>query len=429
MGRRINVTTMPFARGFLYFIPITCKFIQRFFGTKMKRIVMKFGGSSVATADKIKDVAQVILNRKKTCDQVVVVLSAMGKTTDNMIEMAEELSRNPNPRETDLLISTGEIISASLMTIYFNFLGIDTVALTGFQAGIRTVGSHGRSKIDKIDSKRIEDELKEGKIVIVAGFQGINESGDITTLGRGGSDTSAVALAAVLGAECEIYTDVRGIYTVDPRVRKHAKKIDRLTYEETLEMANLGAKVIEPRSVAMAEKFSVPLYIALNTGDVKGTNIGKEESMEKKVITNISKTDNVLLTIINESSDKESGITECFKNLADKDINIDMIGHTRNKDGNKIISFTTDLTNKAIVEEILNSMEMDFEVVANLSKVSLIGSAMRSQVGIAARAFRVLHDEKIESYEVSTSEISISYLIDVDKGNQLVNVFADEFNL
>lgn len=390
---------------------------------------MKFGGSSVATTDKIRDVAQVILNRKKTCDQVVVVLSAMGKTTDNMIRMAEELSKNPSPREMDLLMSTGEMISASLMAIHFKSLGIDSVALTGFQAGIKSVGNYGKSKIDRIDSKRIEDELRDGKIVIVAGFQGINESGEITTLGRGGSDTSAVALAAVLRADCEIYTDVKGIYTVDPRIRKHAKKIEQLNYEETLEMANLGAKVIESRSVAMAEKFSVPLYIALNTGDTEGTYIRKEDAMEKNVVTNISKKDNVLLTIINESFDKEYRIIECLKNLAAGDINIDMISHARDKDGNQILSFTTDLASKALVEEILSAMEINFEVVVNLTKVSLIGSAMRNQVGVAARAFGVLYDQKIEYYEVSTSEISVSYLVDVDKGNQLVNAFADEFNL
>lgn len=395
----------------------------------MKRVVMKFGGSSVATTDKIKDVAQVILNRKKTCDQLVVVLSAMGKTTDNMISMAEELAENPSPREMDLLMSTGEMISASLMAIHFKSLGVDSIALTGFQAGVKSIGSHRKAKIDRIDAERLEEELEADKIVIVTGFQGINEAGDITTLGRGGSDTSAVALAAVLGADCEIYTDVKGIYTVDPRMRKHAKKIDQLTYEETMEMANLGAKVIEPRSVEMAEKFSVPLYIALNTGDVEGTYIRKEDNLEKNVITNISKKSDVLLAIINESFDKESKITECFKNLANNDVNIDMISHAKDREGNQISSFTTDLSSKSQVKEILTEMEMDFEFVENLAKVSLIGSAMRNQVGIAARAFKVLHDEELEFYEVSTSEISISYLVDADKGNQLVNAFADEFNL
>ncbi len=390
---------------------------------------MKFGGSSVATTDKIKDVAQVILNRRNTCDQVVVVLSAMGKTTDNMIKMAEELAENPSPREMDLLMSTGEMISASLMAIHFKSLGVDSIALTGFQAGVKSLGSHRKSKIDRVDPERLEAELEAGKLVIVTGFQGINEAGDITTLGRGGSDTSAVALAAVLGADCEIYTDVKGIYTVDPRVRPQAKKIDCLTYEETMEMANLGAKVIEPRSVEMAEKFSVPLYIALNTGDVEGSYIRKEDTLEKNVITNISKKDDVLLTIINESSDKGSRITECFKKLADSDVNIDMIGHTRDKAGNRVSSFTTDLASKPLVKEILSEMEMDFEFVVNLTKVSLIGSAMRNQVGVAARAFGVLYDKKLELYEVSTSEISISYLIDADKGNLLVNAFADEFNL
>lgn len=395
----------------------------------MKRIVMKFGGSSVATTDKIKDVAQVILNREKTCDEIVVVVSAMGKTTDNLIKMAEELSENPSSREMDLLMSTGEMISASLLAIHFQSLGVDSIALTGFQAGVQSIGNHRKSKIDTIDPKRIKEELASGKIVIVTGFQGINEKGDITTLGRGGSDTSAVALAAVLGAECEIYTDVTGIYTVDPRVRKNAKKIDRLTYEETMEMANLGAKVIEPRSVEMAEKFSVPLYIALNTGDVVGTYISEVDTLEKNVITNISKKGDVLLVIINESFNTPSKITECFKNLATNDVNIDLISHARDKEGNQISSFTTDLSSKGVVRETLGEMEMDFHFIENLSKVSLIGSAMRNQVGVAARAFNVLHKENFTFYEVSTSEISISYIVDEEIGNQLVNAFADEFNL
>lgn len=395
----------------------------------MKRVVMKFGGSSVATTEKIKDVAQVILNRKKNCDQVVVVVSAMGKTTDNLISMAEELSENPSLREMDLLMSTGEMISASLLAIHFQSLGTDSIALTGFQAGVKTIGNHKKSKIDSIDSKKLEEELEKGKIVIVTGFQGINELGDITTLGRGGSDTSAVALAAVLNAECEIYTDVTGIYTVDPRVRKNAKKIGQLTYEETMEMANLGAKVIEPRSVEMAEKFSVPLYIALNTGDVVGTYISEVDNLEKNVITNISKKDDVLLVIINESFDTPSKITECFKNLAANDVNIDLISHARDKEGNQISSFTTDLSSKAVVREILEEMKMDFNFLESLSKVSLIGSAMRNQVGVAARAFDILHKEKFNFYEVSTSEISISYIVDEKNGNELVNAFADEFDL
>lgn len=390
---------------------------------------MKFGGSSVATTEKIKAVAQVILKNKKPEDKFVIVVSAMGKTTDNLIKMAEELSDNPSPREMDLLLSTGEMVSASLLAIHFQSLGIDSIALTGFQGGVKSIGSHLRSKIDTVDPKRIEEELSNGKIVIVTGFQGINKLGDITTLGRGGSDTSAVALAAVLGAECEIYTDVKGIYTVDPRIRENAKKIDQLTYEETMEMANLGAKVIEPRSVEMAEKFSVPLYIALNTGDVLGTRISEVDTLEKNVITNISKKDDVLLVIINESFDTPSKITECFKNLANNDVNIDLISHAKDKEGNQISSFTTDLSFIKTVDTTLKEMGMDYKFVENLSKVSLIGSAMRNQVGVASRAFDVLHRENLDFYEVSTSEISISYIVDGDKGSQLVNAFADEFNL
>lgn len=292
----------------------------------MNRLVIKFGGSSVATIDKIKAVAKVIIDRKKDYEQIVVVVSAMGKTTNGLIQMANDLSAYPAEREMDMLLATGEMVSASLLSIYLQSIGEKSVALTGFQAGFETIGSHQVSKISNVITDRLIKELNDGKIVVVTGFQGMNENGDFTTLGRGGSDTSAVAIAAVLKARCEILTDVNGIYTVDPRIRKTAKKIDYISYQETMEMANLGAKVIEPRSVEMALRYDVPLFIGLNTGDLNGTNIIKEEDIvEQNIITNISNKNDVLLVKIFKKGSNEFGISEALKQLAQNDINIDMI--------------------------------------------------------------------------------------------------------
>lgn len=395
----------------------------------MNRLVIKFGGSSVATIDKIKAVAKVIIDRKKDYEQIVVVVSAMGKTTNGLIQMANDLSAYPAEREMDMLLATGEMVSASLLSIYLQSIGEKSVALTGFQAGFETIGSHQVSKISNVITDRLIKELNDGKIVVVTGFQGMNENGDFTTLGRGGSDTSAVAIAAVLKARCEILTDVNGIYTVDPRIRKTAKKIDYISYQETMEMANLGAKVIEPRSVEMALRYDVPLFIGLNTGDLNGTNIIKEEDIvEQNIITNISNKNDVLLVKIFKKGSNEFGISEALKQLAQNDINIDMINTIveENAVGYKI---TTNLVSKNKTKQVLDEMGLDCEFKENLSKVSIIGSAMRNQVGVAARAFDILSKESVPFYEVSTSEISISYLVDESKSNKLVNAFADEFNL
>ena len=391
---------------------------------------MKFGGSSVATSEKMKKVSELILKRKSEYDDVVVVVSAMGKTTNNLIALANELSDEPNKRDMDMLLSTGEMVSASLISIYLNSIGHKAIALTGFQSGFKTIGEYSKSRIENVDTERLESELNDGKIVIVTGFQGMNELGDITTLGRGGSDTSAVALAASLDASCEIYTDVKGIYTVDPRIRPKARKLEYITYEETMEMANLGAKVIEPRSVEMASKYSVPLYIALNTGDVKGTYISTEvDNLEKSAITNISKIDGVLLVSMSEQLGVDSKITECFVELADQNINLDIISHSLDDEGKPITSFTSTVDNKSKIDRILNNMDIKHRFTEDVSKVSIIGTAMRNQVGVAARAFKVFLNEHVDFYEVSTSEISISYVVDSANSLKIVNALADEFNL
>lgn len=395
-----------------------------------KGFVMKYGGSSVATTEKIQEVASRIIKRKKNDNNLVVVVSAMGKTTNKLINMAKDISSNPDKREMDTLLSTGEQITISLLSMALNSMGCKAISLTGWQAGVKTFGYHMKSKIEDIDRDIIEKYINEGYVVIVAGFQGIDDNNDITTLGRGGSDTSAVALAAKLGYSCEIYTDVKGIYSVDPRIFKPAKKIDYLSYEETLEMASLGAKVIEPRSVELAWKNKVPLYIALNTNDVKGTTILEEvKNMEKNSITNISIIDNILLVNVEILTKEIDCVNNIFVELGNKNINIDIISQNKFSNDKYLISFTTTEDNKETVTEILNSMNMNFNFIEKVSKVSIIGNAMRTQAGVASRVFEILAQNNIEFHQVSTSEISISYVIDDFNVNIIVGILAKEFKL
>lgn len=391
---------------------------------------MKFGGSSVATTDKIKDVARLIAKKRDMGHGVVVVVSAMGKTTNGLIELANQLTAEPSPREMDLLLSTGEMVSVSLLAMCLQEMGYKAMSMTGFQAGMRTSAQHMKARIDRVEKERLENAVRNGYIVCVAGFQGMDENGDITTLGRGGSDTSAVALAAALDGSCEIYTDVKGIYTVDPRVRPSARKLDRLSYQETMEMANLGAKVIEPRSVELAWKYNVPLYIALNTGDVPGTRIlGEEYLVEKNTITNISKVDGVLLVSMKGNNGNGKKVTECFLKLAQANANLDIISHSIDAQGVGITSFTGLSSDQHAIERILEEMGMEYRFTENVSKVSIIGNAMRNQVGVAAKAFEVFVNQEVTFYEVSTSEISISYVVDTQDAIKIVNALADEFGL
>lgn len=391
---------------------------------------MKYGGSSVADTDKIKEVAKRIIKRKETAGNLVVVVSAMGKTTDNLLKLVSEIGNNPEKREIDALLSTGEQISISLLAMALNSMGQKAVSMTGWQAGVKTFGHHMKSKINDIDDKALRKYLDEDYIVIVAGFQGIDENNDITTLGRGGSDTSAVAIAAKLNFSCEIYTDVRGIYSIDPRVFSEAKKLDNLSYEETLEMASLGAKVIEPRSVELAWKYKVPLYIALNTNDVVGTIISEEgNKMEKNSITNISIMNNILLVNIEINSKELNKVNDIFVEMGNKNVNIDIISQNKFSSDNYLVSFTTTSDNKFIVSEILDGMNLNYNFLEDVSKVSIIGNAMRTQAGVASRVFEILSQNNIEFHQVSTSEISISYVIDNFNVDNIVNILANEYNL
>lgn len=386
----------------------------------MKNLLVKFGGSSVADKEKIESVAKILKELAKN-NRLVCVVSAMGDTTDELIEKAKSINKNPNKRELDALLSSGEIISSSLLAMALENIGQKAISLSGLQAGFKTYGKHGFSKILDIDTKRIEEELDQGKIVVVAGFQGVNKENDITTLGRGGSDTSAVALAAKLKAACKIFTDVDGIYSVDPRFYPAAKKLDQISYEETMEMAHLGAKVIDPRAVEMAQKYGVELEIALNTGKVKGTIISEGDNLEKSIITSVSAVDEILL--VNKELNNFK-ISELFAKLADRGINIDVINQT--EIGEKsYVSFTSTLDEKENIKAIAD----DFEFIENVSKVSVIGNAMRNETGVAARIFGVLNDNKIKFYQVSTSEISVSIIVDTKIKDQVMKVLIEEFNL
>ena len=320
-------------------------------------VVQKYGGSSVADTDRIKNVANRIIKRKNSGDKIVVVVSAMGKTTNNLIDMAHNLSQNPTKREMDVLLSTGEQVTISLLSIALNDIGIKAISLTGAQAGIKTDGIHMKNKIIDIDDTRIQKYLDEDNVVIVAGFQGINENDDITTLGRGGSDTTAVAIAAKLNAVCEIYTDVDGIYTVDPRVYSKARKLDVISYEEMMEMASLGSKVMEPRSIEIAARHNVKLYVASSMNEEQGSFVKEyDDSMENNLITGMSLTDDVLMITFENILVKSHYVAKIFNLLALENVNVDMISQTSPVNGKVNVSFTIPKTDEYSMDRVANEL-------------------------------------------------------------------------
>lgn len=394
----------------------------------MKTTVMKFGGSSVANTDRIKEVAKLIAKKKTNCDNLLIVVSAMGSTTNELIEMASAISDVPNKREMDMLLSTGEQISISLLSMALNEQGLPSISLTGWQAGIKTYGNNMKQRISDISLDRINAEHSLGNIVIVAGFQGFDNEDNISTLGRGGSDTSAVALASALNCGCEIYTDVKGIYTIDPRIDARAKLISELSYEETMEMASLGAKIIEPRAVDLAARFNVPLTIALNTGEFPGTEIKEKVTymLEENIITNVSVVDDVVLFNIEKFGAEAEQVLELFNHFSQTDVNIDVISQSFNDD----ISFTTKKEDLKEVQDIVaqfTNHAVDYK--DDVVKISVIGNGMRYQSGVAASVYEVFANNKVKFYQVSTSEISISYIVDVENKNKVVRALAEKFDL
>lgn len=398
-------------------------------------IVQKYGGTSVGDIDKIKKVASLLGKRQEEGSKVLAVVSAMGDTTDKLISMTQEISRDPSPRELDMLLATGEQITSSLLAMALKEMGYDSIALTGFQAGIRTADNHTKATILDININKVKRYLEEGKIVIVAGFQGMDIHGDITTLGRGGSDTTAVALAAKLGCPCEIYTDVSGVYGIDPRVYPQAQKLDFISYEEMLEMASLGAKIIDPRAVELGSKYGVPIYIALNTGESLGTYIKEfDESMETKVITGLTVSDDDLMVTISNVLYSTKNIYTIFQRLSQMNINIDMISQTAPVHGYVNISFTALKSSKSLILKFIKELELTLKdikttIQEDITKISVIGLGMKTQSGVAANIFKIFADLDIKFQQVTTSEIRISYTINTKDKEKAIIGIAKEFNL
>jgi len=402
----------------------------------MTVIVKKFGGTSVGDTTKIKNVAKRIIRTIELGHQVVVVVSAMGGSTDRLIALAEEISISPPERELDVLLSTGEQVSIALLAMAVSELGYEAISLTGNQVGILTDGFYSNARIVSINNARILTELDLGKVVILAGFQGVTIDDEITTLGRGASDTTAVAVAASLGAgRCEIYTDVDGIFTADPQTVKNARKLDQITHEEMLEMAGLGAKVLHSRSVELAQKFEVPLVVRSSFHRGEGTIIVKEsEMMERVVVSGVtSNKDQAKISLIG-IEDKPGVAAKVFQAVAERKINIDMIIQNIGHDGTTDLSFTVsekDLSSTVdIIEEVRRQIKIvTVETDSNISKVSVVGIGMVSHVGIAAKMFSALAIENINIQMISTSEIKISCVIDQSQTEKAVQMVHDSFDL
>ncbi|MBP3908011.1 MAG: aspartate kinase [Turicibacter sp.] len=395
-------------------------------------LVHKYGGTSVGTTEKIKRIAKRVIAEKEKGNDMVVVVSAMGKTTDHLVEMSKEIAINPNKREMDLILSTGEQVSIALLSMAFQEFGYDAIALTGFQAGIKTYGPHTKNKILDIDDEKIKNYLKEGKVVVVAGFQGVNENGDITTLGRGGSDTTAVAIAAKLGCPCHIYTDVDGIYSVDPRLYKEAKKLDVISYEEMMEMASLGAGVMEPRAIEIGCKYNIPIYVASSINDVGGTYIKEyDEKMEGNIVTGLSVCDDILMVTVSHILYNLDHVATLFEKLAIENVNVDMISQTAPVDGYINVSFTAPKDDLFIIEKVMRDLEgkVEISIENEITKISVVGIGMRNQSGVSGRLFRILADNEISFRQVTTSEISISYTIDKKDKEKAVRALSNELNL
>ena len=400
----------------------------------MSLIVQKFGGTSVADSGRLRRVAQIIPDTYKAGNQVVAVLSAQGDTTDELIEKAREINPGASTREMDMLLSTGEQISVALCAMAVEALGFPVVSLTGWQAGVVTNTVSMNARIKKVDTERIEAELDARRIVIVTGFQGINRYDDVTTLGRGGSDTSAVALAASLHADlCQIYTDVDGVYTADPRLVPHARKLDEVTYNEMLELATLGAQVLHNRSVEMAKKYNVSLEVLSSFSGNPGTKVKEvAKRMEKSYISSVAKDTNIariaLLGVPNEIGTS----FKVFSLLAQHNINVDIIlqgiGHEEGKD----ICFTVAQSDLAMAEKLLreNQERIRFRVLetnADVAKVSVVGAGVIGNPGVAAKLFEALYDAGININMISTSEIKISVLVERRDAEKAVQVIHDKF--
>ena len=400
----------------------------------MAVVVQKYGGSSVGTTEKIKGIAQSIIKRKNKDTDLVIVVSAMGDTTDDLLSLSKGIGEDPDKRELDALLSTGEIISSALLAMAIKELGYDAISYTAYQIGIKTSGQYGKALIEDIHGNKVKKSLKEGKIVIVAGFQGINGEGDITTLGRGGSDTTAVALAVKLNGRCEIYTDVSGIYSVDPRSYSDAKKLDEIEYEEMLELASLGAQIMHSRSIELAQKYSIPIYVGLSDSDIKGTVIKevKNMNMESKPVTGIATNDDDVEVTLKNIPKGVNILSTIFEAIGSKRVNIDMISQSSPVDEMVSVSFTIPKESLKESLEIIDKLTpVDNKVIVDedITKFSMVGLGMKTTSGVAARMFRVFNKNDIEIKMITTSEIRITCAIKTSDKLKAIKVVAKEFDL
>jgi aspartate kinase len=402
----------------------------------MALIIMKFGGTSVANIERVNAVARIIMSARQTGNDIVIVVSAMSGETDRLLKLATELAKSPNNRELDVLLSTGEQVTIALLAITLNNKGYPAISYTGAQVAIHTDGTHNKARILKIDNENIRNSLAQGKIVIIAGFQGIDEKGNITTLGRGGSDTTAVALAAALQAdECQIYTDVEGVYTADPRVVTKARRLDYITYEEMLELASLGSKVLQIRSVEFASKYNVKLRVLSSFEDGPGTIIGGEdESMEDAIISGIAHNiDEAKLTIVGVP-DRPGIAYSILGPIADANIEVDMIVQNVGVDNTTDFTFTVHRNDydKALAILKNNAANLGARNITGdtkIVKISVVGVGMRSHAGIASKMFKALSNEGINIMMISTSEIKISVVVNEKYLELGVRALHAEFGL
>lgn len=401
-----------------------------------KIIVQKFGGSSVANLKRIKNAAKRVVSYKKKGYDVVVVVSALGDTTDELIELAYKITGEPKDRELDMLVSTGEQVSVALLAMAIHKLGYEAISFTGAQVGIITDASHTRARILKINADKIKEELRKKKIVIVAGFQGVTLNQDITTLGRGGSDLTAVALAKELSAkECEIYTDVEGIFTADPKIAPKAKKIDAITYDEMLEMASLGAQVMQARSIEVAKKFNVPVHVRSSFSTNKGTMIiGEAKKMEDVVVSAVTLNKNEAKITVCDVPDRPGIAAKIFKELSGGGINVDMIvqnvSHMRQTDISFTVSKIDALKATKVTKRIAQGIGAgDVLLDADIARVSVVGVGMKSHPGVAAKMFETLAKNKINIEMISTSDISISCIIKKNLVERAVRALHEKFGL
>lgn len=399
----------------------------------MGLVVQKFGGTSVADAQRVMNVAQIVTDTYKKGNNVVVVVSAQGDTTDDLIEKANEINPSATNREKDMLLAAGEQISISLLAMAIQKLGYPVVSMLGWQAGFQTTTMHTNARIKKISTERLKTELDKKNIVVVAGFQGLNQYGDITTLGRGGSDTSAVAIACALHADiCQIYTDVEGVYTADPRKVKNARKLDEISYDEMLELATLGAQVLHNRSVEMAKKYNLELEVLSSLTCMPGTIVKETTKMEKMLISGVAKDTNVARISVTGIPDKPGLAFKMFSKLSAKDINVDIILQSIGRENTKDISFTVA---KEKGEQAVKILEDYVQAIGagdilyddKVAKISIVGAGMETHAGVASKMFEALYNNQINIQMISTSEIKVSVLIDIEDADRAVSSIHSEF--